>query len=89
MSDEVYTSTAVNNVEQVCAEVTGGGAPGLTEGEKRRLSDSLNRLLVVDLKSLLLEKGQITSGNKATLLDILLQSYEADVGLLVQRMWFS
>lgn len=67
LSDEDYASTAVNNVQQAVTEVTGRGASGFTQCEERRLSNSFNRLRIGDLKSLLLEKVQITSGNKKTL----------------------
>lgn len=72
----------MNNVKKSVVEFTGRGKSGLTEGEKRILLDYLNGLRVVDIKSLLLENGQIKSVNKGILVDRPLQSYEDDVGLL-------
>lgn len=70
------TSTAMRKTEKVMLEITIRVTGLVTEGERRRLLESLSLLRVGDLKMLLSESSLTLEGNKACLIDRLIKSYE-------------
>lgn len=65
-------TTTMEQTEQHMLKIKTRGAGLLTDVERKRLLDALNRLWVVDLKMLLSERSLPLAGNKENLIDWLI-----------------
>lgn len=76
-------ASVVGNTEELMEEITTIGSGTLSSSEKQRLTYSLYGLRVVDFKLFMSKNAIPKNGNKAALVEWIVQAHEANVfGLL-------
>lgn len=76
------SATTMKQTEQVLSEISTRGLVLLTDAERNRLLEALNRLRIGNVKMLLSERSLSLTGNTANLIDRLITSYEHLVSTL-------